>query len=109
MNYPDVAKQVKTALDGAKRIVVMQAGNPDGDSLSSALALETLLGQMGKDVVLYCAIDMPTHLRYLDGWDRVQKTFRRSLTWRLLSTVVIGDYLVSSRRIMVAGICLKTS
>ncbi|MEK7472338.1 MAG: DHH family phosphoesterase [Patescibacteria group bacterium] len=75
MNYPDVAKQVKTALDGAKRIVVMQAGNPDGDSLSSALALETLLGQMGKDVVLYCAIDMPTHLRYLDGWDRVQKDF----------------------------------
>lgn len=75
MNYPDIGKQVKDALEGAKRVVVMQADNPDGDSLSSALALESLLGEMGKDVVLYCAIDVPNHLRYLEGWDRVQKDF----------------------------------
>jgi phosphoesterase RecJ-like protein len=75
MNYQSIAKQVKTALESAKRVVVMQADNPDGDSLSSALALETLLGQMGKDVVLYCSIDVPNHLRYLEGWDRVQKDF----------------------------------
>jgi len=75
MNYKDMAEQVITALDGAKRVVIMQADNPDGDSLSSALALELLLGQMGKDTVLYCSIDVPTHLRYLEGWDRVQKDF----------------------------------
>ena len=75
MNYQNIAKQLKSTLDTVQRVVVMQADNPDGDSLSSALALEALLGQMGKDVVLYCSIDVPNHLRYLEGWDRVQKDF----------------------------------
>ncbi len=75
MNYQSTAEQVKNVLNDAQRIVVLQADNPDGDSLSSALALETILGQMGKDVILYCSIDVPNHLRYLEGWDRVQKDF----------------------------------
>jgi phosphoesterase RecJ-like protein len=51
----------------------MQADNPDGDSLASALALEQILGDLGKSVWLYCGIDMPSYLHYLQGWDRVQK------------------------------------
>ena len=55
----------------AKKIIVMQAENPDGDSLGSALALEELLAENGKDVVLYCAIALPKYLHYIQGWDRV--------------------------------------
>lgn len=62
-----------THLKDAQRIVVLQAENPDGDSLGSALALEELLSEAGKDVVLYCAIDMPKYLHYINGWDRVTK------------------------------------
>lgn len=55
----------------AKKIIVMQAENPDGDSLGSALALEMILSDAGKTVSLYCAIDMPKYLHYIQGWDRV--------------------------------------
>lgn len=55
----------------AQKIVVVQADNPDADSLGSALALEHILGDMGKNVYLYCGVDIPTYLRYIAGWDRV--------------------------------------
>lgn len=60
-------------INAANTIVIIQADNPDGDSLASSLALETILGDMGKNPVMVCGIDMPAHLRYLSGWDRVQK------------------------------------
>lgn len=55
----------------AQKIVVIQANNPDGDSLASSLALESLLGAQGKEVVLYCASPMPEYLKFLTGHDRV--------------------------------------
>lgn len=60
-------------LKNAQRIVIIQAENPDGDSLGSALALEELLTEAGKDVKLYCAIDIPKYMHYIQGWDRVEK------------------------------------
>jgi len=59
----------------AKRIVIIQGENPDGDSLASSLALEEILGEQGKSVTMYCAIDMPKYLRFLKGWDRVTNYF----------------------------------
>ncbi|HET7060501.1 MAG TPA: DHH family phosphoesterase [Candidatus Saccharimonadales bacterium] len=70
MNYPE-AGQIKEIVEKAQKIVIIQAENPDGDSLGSALALEHILGDLGKEPVLYCAVDMPTYLRYLQGWDRI--------------------------------------
>jgi len=46
----DIAKEL---IDEAKKIIVIQAENPDGDSLGSALALEEILGDLGKEVSLY--------------------------------------------------------
>ncbi len=65
-------------LNDAKKIVVIQAENPDGDSLGSALALEEILSDLGKEVVLYCAIDIPKYLHYINGWDRVEKDWPRN-------------------------------
>jgi bifunctional oligoribonuclease and PAP phosphatase NrnA len=59
----------------AKRIIIIQAENPDGDSLGSSLALEEILGDLGKDVVMYCPVETPKYLRYFTGWDRVVNTF----------------------------------
>ncbi len=70
--YPE-ADQIKQILDGAERIVIMQADNPDGDSIGSALALEQILGDMGKEPLLYCGVDIPSYLTYLPGWDRISK------------------------------------
>lgn len=66
---------LKTHLESAQKIVVIQGENPDGDSLASSLALEELLSEQGKTVTLYCAIDMPKYLRFLAGWDRVVNDF----------------------------------
>lgn len=64
-------------IEQASTIAILQADNPDGDSLGSALALEAILGDMGKEPLLYCGVDMPAHLRYLPGWDRVSKEMPR--------------------------------
>ena len=62
---------VKTLVDDAKKIIVIQAENPDGDSIGSAIALEDILGALGKEVFLYCPVAIPKYLRYVAGWDRV--------------------------------------
>jgi phosphoesterase RecJ-like protein len=62
-------------LKDADHIAIIQAENPDGDSLGSALALEELLGQQHKTVSLYCPVDIPKYLRYINGWDRVTDSF----------------------------------
>ena len=55
------------------RICVIQAENPDGDSLGSALALGSILDD--KEISLYCPVDLPKYLRYFDGWSRVTSDF----------------------------------
>ncbi len=70
MIYPE-AEAIRTILDSADSIVIMQADNPDADSLGSALALEHILGDMGKQTYLYCGVHIPDYLYYLEGWDRV--------------------------------------
>lgn len=75
MNYDDASKKFLKLLETSKKIVIVQADNPDGDSLASALALESILEDAGKTTNLYCAIDMPEYLKHLAGWDRVQKDF----------------------------------
>lgn len=64
---------IKQIIDGARRVLIIQADNPDADSLASALALESILHEMGKEPMLYCGIDMPEYLKYLSGWDRVSR------------------------------------
>lgn len=70
--YP-IATQIQDVIADAKHIVIIQADNPDADSLASALALEQILGEMGKQVTLYCGIDITDYLRYIPGYDRVVK------------------------------------
>ena len=61
----------KNLIEKATKITVIQAENPDGDSLGSALALEEILGEAGKEVQLFCPVDIPKYLRYFSGWDRI--------------------------------------
>ena len=69
----NIYTQVADVIVSAKNIVILQADNPDGDSLGSSLALEAILSEMGKTVHMVCAIDIPSYLKHLPGWDRVQK------------------------------------
>ena len=60
-------------LQGKKRIAIIQAENPDGDSLGSALALDYLLKDI--EISLYCPVDIPKYLRYFEDWSRVTSDF----------------------------------
>jgi phosphoesterase RecJ-like protein len=80
----DMYTKAATLVTRAKKIIVIQAENPDGDSLASSLALEEILGDLGKEVVLYCPIEMPKYLRYVTGWDRVVTTFDQSADLAIL-------------------------
>ncbi len=70
--------QFKQFVDQANSITIIQAENPDGDSLGSALALEEILGDLGKKIHLYCPVDIPKYLRYAKGWDRITNEFSYS-------------------------------
>jgi phosphoesterase RecJ-like protein len=69
-NYPETPA-IANALKDATRILILQADNPDGDSLGSALALEQILGDMDKEPLLYCGVTIPSYLTHMPGWDRV--------------------------------------
>jgi phosphoesterase RecJ-like protein len=96
--YPETTK-IKDYVDAATRIVIIQADNPDADSLGSALALEHILGDLGKEPLLYCAVDMPTYLRYMSGWDRVQKDLPNKFDMSIIvdaSTMTLFERLKDS-------------
>lgn len=59
----------------AKRILILQPEKPDTDSLGSALALEQILGDLGKEPIMYCHDPIADYLRQFDGWDRVTDDF----------------------------------
>lgn len=91
--------QIKEIIDSAQRIVILQADNPDGDSLGAALALEQILGNMGKSVYLYGAVDTPTYLRYLQGWDRVSPEIPSNFDASIIvdaSTMTLFEKLTAS-------------
>lgn len=72
-DMPEEYTKIKEFVENAGRIVVIQADNPDGDSLGSALALEQILGDLGKEIFLYCGVDIADYLKHFTGWDRVTK------------------------------------
>ncbi|HTE58223.1 MAG TPA: DHH family phosphoesterase [Verrucomicrobiae bacterium] len=91
--------KIKQLVDEAQKIVILQADNPDADSLASALALEQLLGEMNKEVHLYGGVDMPGYLKYLKGWDRVSPELPHQFDLSIIvdaSTMTLFGKLVES-------------
>lgn len=62
-------------IDAAGTILILQPEKPDTDSLTTSLALEHILGDLGKTVTMYCQDEIPEYLRHFKGSDRVQQDF----------------------------------
>ncbi len=95
-------KQLADILSDAKTVVVMQADNPDGDSLATALALEQILHDQGKEPVLYCGVDIPSYLRHLSGYDRVVKELPNNFDASILvdcSTITLLEQLEKTNQL----------
>lgn len=90
--YPE-ASRIQELIASAQRIVIIQADNPDGDSLGSALALEHILGDMDKQPYLYCGADIPSYLTHLEGWDRVSKELPTQFDLSIIVDTSAGSLL----------------
>lgn len=66
-------EKMQEFLTGKERICVIQAENPDGDSLGSAIALDYILAETENS--LYCPVDIPEYLHYFEDWSRVNSQF----------------------------------
>ena len=64
-------------LESKTKICIIQAENPDGDSLGSAIALDYLISSIKPEIEisLYCPVDIPKYLRYFTDWSRVTNEF----------------------------------
>lgn len=127
----DVSK-LSALVNSAQHVLLLQADNPDGDSLGSVLALEAIFLELGKKVTLACAVDMPLHLRFMPGWSRVQKELPRdfditvivdasteslfqvyqndgSLHWVKTKPVIVIDHHHDSEGLSYATVYIKSS
>ena len=65
--------QLGQAVTAANTILILQPDSPDGDSLGSALGLEEIFGELGKQTFLYSYKEPENYLRTQEGWDRVSQ------------------------------------
>ncbi len=77
-------KQLGHLVEGARTILVLQPEKPDTDSLCSALVLEHLLGNLGKEVVMYSQDALPPYIDYFPGADRLVDELPRQFDLSIL-------------------------
>ena len=63
--------EIKQFIEKNNKFLIIQADNPDGDSISSALAMSEILSSLGKHSFLYCAVEVPGYLKFIPGWEKI--------------------------------------
>ncbi len=51
-NFTKSVTDLKVLIDQADTILILQPEKPDTDSITSSLALEQILGDLGKEIIL---------------------------------------------------------
>lgn len=64
-------------------ISIIEAENPDGDSLGSAIALDYLLKE--NEISLYCPVDIPKYLHYFPDWSRISN----EIDWKADAYIIV--------------------
>lgn len=65
--------QLAPLLQSHRRFVLLSHARPDGDAIGSELALKAVLEEMGKEVTALNEDGVPDNLKFLDGWEGVEK------------------------------------
>ena len=76
-----------------KTILVLQPENPDADSVAAALALEEVLGDAGKEVIIYSYVHIPDYLYYIQGVDRIVEEFPAAFDASIVVDTVTASLL----------------
>lgn len=95
-------KKLSSTLKTATHILIIQAENPDGDSLGASLGLESILENSNIKTTMYCAVNIPKYLRYFSGWDRVTDIWPNSFDAAIIvdtsSAALLEKTLTPSRK-----------
>lgn len=80
LNKPELNKisSIAEIIKRSKTFFIAGHVKPDGDSLGSALALQSALTRLGKKSAVYCADDVPPFLAFLKGAGKIRKTAKKS-------------------------------
>ena len=70
---PDM-KQIEKVIRDHETFVVIAHFRPDGDAIGSTLALGLALKNMGKKVFMMNEDPVPANLRFLKGWEQIERT-----------------------------------
>ncbi len=71
MNYHKQFEAIAKLLRAVQSVLIIQADNPDADSLGSSVALSDLCQQLAISSQLYCATTLSNYLQYIDGFNQV--------------------------------------
>lgn len=71
MMVESVLARIRQRFEQAERILITSHIRPDGDAVSSVLALGLALQEKGKQVVMALTDGVPAALRYLAGYDQI--------------------------------------
>jgi phosphoesterase RecJ-like protein len=91
-----IYQQIKELVDSAQTVLILQPDNPDGDSMGSALGLEEILGDLGKQPLMFSYKPSETYLRLNEGWDRVSQAFPKSFDLTILVDTASPTLLVNT-------------
>lgn len=97
----NIFSTAKELIQQSQNIVIMQADNPDSDSLGAALALEAVLDNLGKNVALFCAVDIPNYIKIFDGWSRVSNEIPSEIDLAIIvdcSTSALFEKAIESKQ-----------
>ncbi len=97
LNHISDSRIIDDLVNKYTNILIIQADNPDADSLASSLALEEIFTKLNKSVYQYCAVVMPEYLHYIDGWDRVSTDFPSN--FELVIFVDVSTYTLLEKMI----------
>lgn len=90
--------QIIDLVNQAQKIIVIQADNPDGDSLASAIALGNLLTKLDKQVYQYCAVKVASYLDYIPGYSQVTTELPSDFDLTILVDASANTLLEVSRK-----------
>lgn len=97
--HAETLSRIKETLQKCKTFFIAGHIKPDGDTVGSALALESMLKRMGKKAEIYSRETVPEYFNFLEGarkikvTDKVKKEFDCAIILECVNTERMGDII----------------
>jgi phosphoesterase RecJ-like protein len=83
--------QIIKQINGAKHILLVSHSQPDGDAVSSILALGLAIGKLGIKTTIYNASPIPAVYRFLPSVERIVRHIKKANTYDVALVLDCGD------------------